>query len=175
MLSGGQVMKTLLILRHAQAVHDSHFADHERPLTHHGVREARRIGRVLRGLRPDFVFSSTALRTRSTLEHALAVARSGPPVEYLNQLYDTDLERHLDALRHADATVDRLLVVGHNPTLENLLSQLVSRSTLLRTGALAIVAMDLVSWQALESSTRGALVGLFDPGMLKKKAPAEQA
>ncbi len=167
--------KTLLVFRHAQAVHSNEFVDHERPLTKQGVREARRSGRLLRGLKPDAVLCSTSLRTRSTLEHALKVAQLNPKVQYLDDLYDSDVERHLESLRHADASANRLLVVGHNPTLETFVSQLVSRPITLATGSLAVIAVSLQSWQSVEPSTQSVLVGLFDPAMLKKKVASAQS
>jgi phosphohistidine phosphatase len=168
-LWGESMMKTLLVLRHAQALHAGDIADHERPLTKQGVREARRIGRLLRGLRPESALCSTALRARSTLEHSLSVAQLKPDVQQLEQLYDSDVERHLAAVRLVNAPVERLLLVGHNPSLESLVSQLVRRPITMQTGSLAVVSLALQSWQSLESSIQGTLVGLFDPAMLKKK------
>lgn len=168
-------MKTLLVLRHAQAVQSKEVTDHERPLTKQGVREARRIGRLLRGIDPEAVLCSTALRARSTLEYALGVANANPTVQQLDQLYDSDVVHHLDALRRVDASVERLLVVGHNPTLEGLVSQLICRPISLKTGSLAVVALALQSWQSIESSLQSSLVGLFDPAMLKRKLRSAQS
>jgi phosphohistidine phosphatase SixA len=66
-------------------------------------------------------------------------------------------------------SVDRLLVVGHNPTFEQLVSHLVSRQVTMPTGALALVVLAVQQWGQIDDGTRGALVGLFDPEMLKKK------
>jgi phosphohistidine phosphatase len=162
-------MKTLIVLRHAQAEHPSDLQDHERPLTKKGEREAQRMGRLLRGLHPELVLCSTALRARSTTEEALRAAQLSPSVEQLDQLYDSDVAQHLDALCRVDGSIERLTIVGHNPTLEGLVSQLVSRPIVMRTGALAVVAIPAQNWQAVATSLPGALVGLFDPAMLKKK------
>ena len=171
----GAIMKTLIVLRHAQAEHPSDAQDHERPLTEKGEREARRMGRLLRGLHPELVLCSTALRARATTEAALGAAQLRPSVRELDQLYDSDVPQHLDALRSVDESVDRLMIVGHNPTLEGLVSELVSRPTVMRTGTLAVVAIPTQSWQAVDPSLPGTLVGLFDPAMLKKKARSNDA
>jgi phosphohistidine phosphatase len=163
-------MKTLIVLRHAQAEHPSDLQDHERPLTKKGVRDAQRMGRLLRGLHPELVFCSTALRARATTEEALRAAQLSPSVQELDQLYDADVAQHLDALCRVDGAIDRLMIVGHNPTLEGLVSRLVSRPIVMRTGTLAVVAIPAQNWQTAATSLPGALVGLFDPAMLKKKA-----
>jgi len=171
----GAIMKTLIVLRHAQSEHPSDARDHERPLTEKGVREARRMGRLLRGLHPELVLCSTALRARATTEEALSAAQLSPRVQELDQLYDSDVPQHIDAMCRVDGSVDCLMVVGHNPTLEGLVSKLVSRPIVMRTGTLAVVAIPTESWQAVDPSLPGALVGLFDPAMLKKKARSNDA
>lgn len=163
-------MKTLIVFRHAQAEHPSDVQDHERPLTKQGVREARRMGRLLRGLQPELVLCSTALRARSTNEEALVAAQLSPSVQELSQLYDSDVPQHFDAMCRVDGSINRLMIVGHNPTLERLVSQLASRPIVMRTGTLAVVAIPAQSWQVVDPSLPGTLVGLFDPAMLKKKA-----
>src|ERR1043166_297627 len=68
-------MKTLIILRHAKSSRDDPtLADHDRPLTRGGERNALRVGKFLHGknIVPDLIVSSTALRARST---AVKVAR----------------------------------------------------------------------------------------------------
>jgi len=168
-------MKTLIVLRHAQAEHPSDSQDHERPLTKKGVREAQRVGRLLRGLQPELVLCSTALRARSTSEEALCVAQLSPSVQELDELYDSDVPQHLDALCRVDESINHVMIVGHNPALERLVSQLVSRPIVMKTGTVAVVAIPAQSWQAVAPFPPGALVGLFDPAMLKKKAPSNVA
>jgi phosphohistidine phosphatase len=163
-------MKTLIVLRHAQAKHPSEVQDHERPLTEKGVHEARRIGRLLRGLHPELVLCSSALRARTTTEAALRAAQLSPSVQEFDQLYDSDVPQHLDVVCRVEGSIDRLMIVGHNPTLERLVCQLVSRPIVMTTGTMAVVAIPSQNWQAVASSLPGALVGLFDPAMLKKKA-----
>jgi phosphohistidine phosphatase SixA len=123
---------------------------------------------------PDVVLCSTATRADETAQHALASAYLTPTVMRLDELYESDVARHVEAIRHADesgcASCERLLIVGHNPTLQGFVSQLVSRPVTMRTGALAVVALNIQHWGEIEVSSRGLLVGLFDPEMLKKKA-----
>lgn len=161
-------MKTLLIFRHAQAGHSENTVDHERPLTEKGVRDAQRMGRCLRGIPPDQVFCSTALRARHTAEEALAVARSKVNLQTLGELYDSDLPQHIDVVQRGGMAVERLLVVGHNPTLETLAARLVRRPVTMKTGALAIIAAPIPTWGRLSEHVECELVGLFYPELLKK-------
>ena len=165
-------MKTLLVLRHAQAVHSNDFADHDRPLTDRGLRQARRMGRLLRGMPPDIVLCSTAVRAEQTAQQALSTAHLAPPTRRLGSLYDSDVPRHLEALRVLDSSSERVLMVGHNPTFDGFVSQLVRRPITMRIGALAVLVMAVENWESIDSSSAGSLVGLFDPAMLKKKVPA---
>jgi phosphohistidine phosphatase len=71
-------MKTLLVLRHAKSSwNDSALDDHERPLHERGLRDAPRMGALVRehGLRPDVVLSSDAVRARLTAEAVAEAAR----------------------------------------------------------------------------------------------------
>ena len=162
-------MKTLLLLRHAQAVHFGDTSDHDRPLTEKGVQDALRMGRLLRGIRPSQVLCSTAKRAVATAEAALRVSESNLNIQQLRQLYDSDLSQHLQVLRSVATAIDQLLIVGHNPTLESLASLLVRRPIVMKTGSLAIVTVPTDSWDALGDSTTCSLVGLFYPAMLKKQ------
>ena len=113
--------------------------------------------------------SLTVLETLASSPSPLSAAQLSPSVQLLDQLYDSDVPQHLDALCRVDGSINHLMIVGHNPTLERLVSQLVSRPIVMRTGSLAVVTIPAQSWQAVDPFLPGALVGLFDPAMLKKK------
>lgn len=85
------------------------------------------------------------------------------------QLYDSDLSQHFEVLRNVAPTIEQLLLVGHNPTFECLVSMIVHRPVVMKTGALAIVAVPIDDWRDLTDATQGFLVGLFYPAMLKKQ------
>ncbi len=163
-------MKTLLILRHAQAVHFGNTSDHDRPLTEKGVQDAQRMGRLFRGIRPTQILCSTAKRALATAELVTQVSGLTTKIQALRHLYDSDLSEHLQILSNLGAAVDSVLIVGHNPTLEQLASALVNRPVTMKTGALAILGLSVEYWQKLGESAQADLVGLFYPAMLKKRA-----
>jgi phosphohistidine phosphatase len=162
-------MKTLFVLRHAQAVHFGDTSDHDRPLTEKGVQDAQRMGRLFRGMRPAQVLCSTAKRAVTTAELALRIAQSNLDIQQLRQLYESDIGQHLQILRSVGSAIDQVLIVGHNPTFESLVTRLVHRPVVMKTGSLAIVTASIQSWDDLTDAIPCSLVGLFYPAMLKKQ------
>lgn len=129
--------RRLLLLRHAKATPPEPDADdHERALSARGRRDAARIGEALRrrGLAPEEVLCSSALRTRETLE--LALPRPGRRLAVIvdRSLYLADPEALLLRIALVRRTVASLLVVGHAPGL-GLLALLLARDG--REGAIA--------------------------------------
>lgn len=114
-------MRELILLRHAHAeTASAGEADLDRPLSAEGLAEAEAAGKWLaeQKLVPDCVLCSPARRSRETLEAVLGV------VGYVEQKIDDSIYEAqpgaLIALADAHADIDRLLLVGHNPGLEQL-------------------------------------------------------
>lgn len=116
-------MRELILLRHAHAEPAANGqADIDRPLSPHGLAEAEAAGRWLleQKLVPDRVLCSPARRTRETLEAVLE--RTGYVEQRLEErIYDA-APGTLAALLDEQREVERLLVVGHNPGLEQLVA-----------------------------------------------------
>jgi phosphohistidine phosphatase len=115
-------MHALHLLRHAKSSWaDERLDDHDRPLSKRGRRDAELMARHLAktGERPDLVLSSTAERTRATLEPLLE--RLKPKRVLLDRdLYLARGSALLDYLRNTDEEVGSALLVGHNPGLHEL-------------------------------------------------------
>ncbi|AXI82874.1 histidine phosphatase family protein [Xylella taiwanensis] len=141
-------MRELILLRHAHAEPASiGQTDFDRPLSQHGMIEAEAAGYWLRKQRltPDRVLCSPARRARETLETILAV------IGYVEQcleerLYEATVGT-LMALADEYREIDRLLLVGHNPGMEQLVSLIRSRETSeypgMPTGSIALLALPL--------------------------------
>jgi phosphohistidine phosphatase len=159
-------MKTLLILRHAKSSwKEADRGDHDRPLNERGRRDAPRIGRLLReeNLVPELILSSTAKRAQQTTR---AVAdESGYPgeIQLSRALYAAGPEAYLDALQSLTGEPTRVLVVGHNPDLQELVEILTGEMVRLPTAALAQVALPIERWQELSEEVEGKLVHLWEP------------
>jgi phosphohistidine phosphatase len=110
----------LLLLRHAKSDWgDASLADHDRPLAKRGRTAADRMGAHLRagGPRPDLVLCSSARRTRETCER-LGLADVATEVE--DALYGASDDELLARLRTVPEPTGTVLLVGHNPGVQDL-------------------------------------------------------
>jgi phosphohistidine phosphatase len=161
-------MHTLYLLRHAKSSWDDPtLVDHERPLAPRGRRDATRIARHLGrvGVEPGLVLCSSAARTRETLE-LLRPAIDNPAVVIEDELYAASSDELLARLRRVPDTVASVMLIGHNPGLQQLALVLASAGKELErleekfpTAALATLALG-TTWNRLApgSSTLAAYV-----------------
>ena len=159
-------MKTLLILRHAKSSwKDEKLDDHDRSLNKRGLNDAPRMGKLMKehDLVPEYILSSSAVRARLTAE--LVAEHSGYEGEIGGgrELYSFASEDYLDALEKLDDGYVRVMVVGHNPGLEELAEWLTGVYTSLPTASLAVVRLDINHWSELEEGGVGELVQVFRP------------
>ncbi len=120
-------MKTLLLLRHAKSSwDDASVGDYDRPLAERGRKAAPKIARELasRGWLPDTVLVSPALRTRQTWELVAAELPDAPKATFPKTLYMAPPESLLQKLRRTPKRTDTLLMIGHNPGMEELAERL---------------------------------------------------
>lgn len=170
-------MKTLLLLRHAKSSRkDQSLADHDRPLTKRGEKNASRMGAYLRDedLVPDRVLCSTAARALQTWGAAAGRLGREVPTTPLRSLYTADDEFLLETVRKAAPEDGVLMLVGHNPALEELAELLVGSgepSTVgalqrkFPTGSLAVIRFNTDSWADV-APERGELERFVRPRLL---------
>jgi phosphohistidine phosphatase len=159
-------MKTLLILRHAKSGWgDPTLADHDRPLNARGKRDAPRMGQLLadQDLTPDLIVSSTAKRARKTAAKVAEASGCKREIELNGRLYHAYPADYVHVLREVDDQHQRVLVVGHNPGLEELVATMAGEYLPMPTAALAHVVIDIDYWGDLKTSTTGRLVSLWLP------------
>ena len=121
-------MKTLYLLRHAEAEASSGLADndHGRPLSARGRIEARAVGDYMKtnGHTPDFVLGSDAIRTVSTARQAVEgiFGNEKNPVksQYDRKLYLAPVDALLMHIQAIPSNVAQLMIVAHNPGLGEL-------------------------------------------------------
>ena len=116
-------MKKLLLLRHAKSSWDDEsLADFDRPLAPRGREAAPRMGRELarRGWLPEAVLVSPAMRTRQTWKLVAAELGTKPAVKFPTSLYEASAEALLEEIRLTPDGTEVLMLVGHNPGLEDL-------------------------------------------------------
>jgi phosphohistidine phosphatase len=138
---------TLVVLRHAKAVHDPGLDDEDRALTKRGRRDAAAAGGWLRetGLIPDLVLCSAALRTRQTWDQvsaALGPAGNQARVSLESRLYYTGARGLLDVIREIAGEPGTVLMVGHNPAFHQLVVDLTGQhEPAFPTAALAVIRL----------------------------------
>lgn len=166
-------MGRLMFLRHAKSDWPAGIDDHERPLAKRGRRASPMMGKYMAsdGLVPDLAVISTARRTQETWElscpaFTLSIARQDE-----RRIYEAPAGSILDVIHETDDDIHVLLLVGHNPGLQDLALQLVataSETDLSRlrekypTGGLAVIDFDIESWREAAPAT-GELVRFVTP------------
>lgn len=118
----------LLVLRHAKSAWNTDaMTDFDRPLSKRGRRDAPRVGRFLagKGLVPDYVVSSPALRARQTVLAACEAFDIGEDdIHWDDRIYHASTGRLMDVLCECPEDAQRVMITGHNPGLEMLVQTL---------------------------------------------------
>jgi phosphohistidine phosphatase len=116
----------LLLLRHAKSAWPIGVSDARRPLSKRGVENATQLGHWLRRhqIDPDLTLVSPARRTRQTIELVTDAAGLATELRAEDKLYGASWWDVLDVVRQAPTSVRQLMIVGHNPSLEDLAAQL---------------------------------------------------
>ena len=157
-------MKTLLLMRHAKSDWDADYGvDHERPLNDRGVRSARLMGRLIAGLdlTPNHVMRSTAVRARTTAALASEFGGWETQIGLESGFYGSGPEAVLDIATGAP-NVDRLMLVGHQPTWGMLLNRLTGAVADMKTASVAAIAFMIDDWVDLDKA-QGVLTSLQHP------------
>lgn len=171
-------MKRLLLLRHAKTEPVSpEIEDHDRELLDRGRTDAPKVGLYLaaKSYLPDLILSSTARRTRETVELVIEKLPRKQHIEYTDRLYLAGSREMLAVIRAVPETAKTVLVVGHNPGMEQLATSL-SRQPVKRkerdrfdlieekfpTCALAVLDFGAARWREL-SPGRGELIDFVRP------------
>ncbi|WP_150460541.1 SixA phosphatase family protein [Nesterenkonia ebinurensis] len=120
-------MKTLLVLRHAEAGHSFTGDDHSRTLTERGQQQARGVGRWLLAAQhiPEMTVVSSAMRTRQTciwLNHELGEKAPTPSLD--DRLYLASSRVLCSVINETPETVHTLLLVAHMPGVQDLSTEL---------------------------------------------------
>ncbi len=157
--------KTLLIMRHGKSSWDDPaLSDHDRPLADRGKREAELMGRELkrRGLVPDVILTSTAKRARSTAKRVMRELGVDLTLIEDRRLYASTPALCLLALAE-QAQGETVLLIGHNPTLDELVAELTAEAVSLSTASVAVIHLSLARWADLGRDVTGDLVSLLSP------------
>jgi phosphohistidine phosphatase len=151
-------MKVLTLLRHAKSGWDDPVArDFDRPLNKRGRRAALAVGRAMRteGMEFDAVLASPAVRVVETLQDVGDGYGREFDSQHVADLYLASRAVLLDRVQHMADAVERLLVVGHNPGLEQLAmlltgsdrsGRLAELESKYPTATVAVIEFDVGRW-----------------------------
>lgn len=152
-------IRTLLLLRHAEAAPTAP-QDRARPLTSRGRIEAEMVARKMLAfkIKPDYVLCSPARRARETFDYMEKVLPS-VSVIYPEYLYNASTEDLFNAVRKLTDTAQTALLIGHNPGIHNLATQMASRgdherlssmSYGFKPATLAVIQCRCSNWASIE-------------------------
>lgn len=143
-------MKVLFLVRHGQSSwDDAALSDRERPLTEKGKRDAVKMGKRLAAadVEVDMILSSPARRARST---ARAIAKrlgfERKRIVLDERLYAGAAAELLAAVLEVADDCRRVMLVGHNPELSELVQRLSGKDTNLPTCAVAELRFEVKAW-----------------------------
>lgn len=152
-------MLTLFLLRHAKSSwNDETLDDFARPLNARGNRSAPAIGQFMaeKSYSPSLILCSGARRTRETLGHIIPFLSGNQEVRIEDTLYRAfDGPALLQRLHTVDRRFSSLMLIGHNPSIQDLFSatandgeaETIERlKTKYPTAALAVLKFDVASW-----------------------------
>lgn len=162
-------MRELILLRHAEAMQTApDGSDRERPLSMRGEQEARAAGTWLRAQNasPDAVLCSPVRRAQMTAERTLDALNAHTPPRFLPAIYGATPGELLTLLENHASSARQVMLVGHNPGLEQLLALLISgRSGEARgmpPGSLAWIETAGEGWTEVDPAS-GALRAFWSP------------
>jgi len=158
-------MKTLGLFRHAKSDwNDARLRDFDRPLNVRGRKGAAAMGQIIKdyGHKWARVLASPAVRVTETIEIAAKAAGGAPPIQWDRRIYLASSVTLLELLREQPGDPDSIMMVGHNPSLEDLIFDLVAdngNSPLLNiveekfpTAAFAVLELDINAWENAEDN-----------------------
>lgn len=168
----GVAMRRVYLLRHAKSSWtDLSLADRDRPLARRGRRAAKAVARHLEAerIRPDLVLCSSARRTRETLERIEGAFGDRVEARLDEAIYGASESKLLERLTALPQEVGSVMLIGHNPGLEELALALASDGAGLArlrekypTAALATIDLPAERWSTVERGS-GELVGYVRP------------
>jgi phosphohistidine phosphatase len=153
-------MKKLILLRHAKAINAGNYNDIERCLVKEGRSDIKTNGIFYKGLgiNPDLVICSTAVRTKETLDIFLEFSGIHSRIVYEEIIYENEVKKIINYISGINDIVSNLMIIGHNPTLENLVPFFTNRVIPgdFKTSGIAIINFDIKSWKEI-SVKKGVL------------------
>jgi phosphohistidine phosphatase len=146
-------MKILLLLRHAKSSWDEPtLRDFDRPLNKRGKKAAPQMGKYMRErkIKPHLVISSPAERAQETAALVTKAAKIKTPIRYDERIYEANIGKLLEVISQIDDDASEVLLVGHNPGMEEILELLTGEVQRMPTTALARITLNIDHWNEVK-------------------------
>jgi phosphohistidine phosphatase len=167
--------KTLLILRHAKSSwkNNDYLPDHDRQLNKRGKKQGIRMGELIKELKlvPDHIITSTAKRAIDTSKLIVENSEFNGKIDLDSSLYhQASAEQCIKILSNVSDDYIRVLLIGHNPSLEALIKKLTDRNEMMKTCSLAQIDIKVKRWKDIiyEGNTSSSLINIWHPALNKK-------
>jgi len=161
--------KQLLVMRHAKSSwSDEGLTDFERPLNKRGLRVAPQMAEFvhLQGLTPDLIVSSTANRAKMTAELFVGNCKDvvAEQLTCTRDFYHAPAEVYCEYVGGVvDESVGTLLLVGHNPGLEDLVEKLAGSWEVMPTATIAHFDLGAERWSDIDEHFKAKLKNIWRP------------
>jgi phosphohistidine phosphatase len=152
-MNSGANQKTLLLLRHAKSSWKKlNIIDHDRSLNKRGKKDASEMGKLIKELDilPDLIISSPAKRALDTAKLIADNCKYKKNIEKNPLLYASTIENYIDVICMVSDHHKKILVVGHNPTIEELVNKFINRMEMIPTCTLVQFSLNIKSWRLLD-------------------------
>lgn len=165
-------MKILYILRHAKSSWENPLLnDFDRPLNPRGLKTAPLMGQLAsqKKLIPQKILTSPAKRAITTAELFCQSFKPRINILTVGSFYPGDPQDFIHALSQQEEHLPSVMIVGHNPGLEDLLENLTQTAETLPTASLAVIQLPINTWQDITTKPAGKLVQIYKPKELFKE------
>lgn len=141
-------MRKLYLMRHAESPMSFDLNDKDRPLSAHGINQAKFIGQHLKNSPIDICLCSSAVRTKETGEALIKEGVTFDEIKILDEMYNASKDQLLDILE-AYQDYKSIMIIAHNPGIHELARRCVGKA-------------EQLMFTALDMSYRPATLSIFD-------------
>ena len=159
-------MKEILIFRHAKTEkREGDMKDFERKLTDRGRKDVKKIGKDLAKRRalPDLLLSSRAVRAQETADIFAESSGFNGEMQYLDELYQAYPGDYLRLCAEYGRDYKRIMIVGHNPEIEDFLESLTGHTDKVKTCEINRLSIDIETWSEAATASNTELTERLRP------------
>ena len=148
-------MKEIILMRHAKSDWSlGETSDFERELNQRGRNAAFKMGAKIAELKimPDMILASAATRVKQTTELFVEGSSFEGKIKFVKEIYTATHFELFKKLQYTDNKVYRIMIIGHNPTLEDLATKLIANSQQkieMSTSTVVLIQSEALNWADL--------------------------